>query len=589
MNIEYPYYKYIEKFNKKKILTDIKNFTPIIYTKVPNELVKYNIEKYDNKYFIIKDIFKDRENINNITDLFSESIRVKCKIGNNISPLEYWNKNKKTILQKYKDIYNIREYIYANTKLCNNFRVTVALTILRYFKPKTWLDISAGWGDRLLAAIFSNVKLYVSTDPNLELHQCYNNIISSLVSKNKQKNFIIHKNGFLEAEISQNDFDIVFSSPPFFDLEKYSDFPEDSLKKYDSEKEWCDNFLVKSLMKAYNLLKVGGHIILYMGGSKYVMEQMHMLDKIMKYKGQIYFYETKPRGIFIWEKIEDKCKIITKTNNNKIILSKENPKLNIISISVNNKKINIIDDSILSAGTKMRVSRLFIKKLLNENKKIDTIVYSGNYNGFGAIATAYAAYKLNINAIVYLGSLEHDKNKIYSSRQISTLLALNAKIYLCNNYRDARDLLWKESTEPNTDIKENIYVLPMGLNDDNCVMVNLLAKQIIKASKNTKILNEKNLRIWLISGSGGIAKSISIAFPNAKLFILPYGGNKYKKKLIDWSKINKNINIIKEESNLDNSLINKYYKSVENYDALIFPYVVKYGLDNDYIWNVAAD
>jgi hypothetical protein len=119
-------------------------------------------------------------------------------------------------------------------------------------------------------------------------------------------------------------------------------------------------------------------------------------------------------------------------------------------------------------------------------------------------------------------------------------------------------------------------------------MIKLLSKQIIKASKETKLENENDLRIWLVSGSGGIANSIALAYPKAKLFILPFGGLKYKNKLIEWSKNNENITIIKEEI-LDNSLYNIYYNSVSNYDSLIFPYVVKYGNDNDFIWNVASD
>ena len=46
-------------------------------------------------------------------------------------------------------------------------------------------------------------------------------------------------------------------------------------------------------------------MILYMGGSNYVMEAMHKLDNIMEYKGIIYFYENKPRGIFVWQKKTD--------------------------------------------------------------------------------------------------------------------------------------------------------------------------------------------------------------------------------------------------------------------------------------------
>ena len=310
--LEYPYLHLDYKFDKKKIVEAIKKFKPIVYNEIPDELKKYHIEKYNNSYFIIKDIFNETKNINNITDYFSESVRITCKFGNHLSPKEYWNKYKNNILdktiEKYKilNICNVREIIFEKTKLCNNFRISVALTILDYFKPSSWLDISAGWGDRLIASILCKLKLYVSCDPNLELHPSYNNIITSLVSKNKQKNYIIYKNGFLEAPIVQNNFDIVFSSPPFFDLEKYSNFPEDSIQNYKTEKEWCDNFLIKALIKAYNLLKLNGHIVLYVGGSPYVMLKMHLLDKIMNYKGIIYFYEKNPRAMFVWEKINDK-------------------------------------------------------------------------------------------------------------------------------------------------------------------------------------------------------------------------------------------------------------------------------------------
>lgn len=306
--LDYPYYNKYYDLNKKEVLKNIKNFQPNILKSVHKELIKYSLQKYDNSYFIIKEDFLKNMQINNITDYYSENVRVKCKFGNNISPYEYWNKNKKLIIEKTKkkygivNIHNLREIIYLNTKLCNNFRITVALAVLEYFKPKSWLDISAGWGDRLLSAIFYKINLYVSCDPNLELHKCYDSIIDTFVTKSKKKNFIIYKRGFLESPIEKTDFDIVFSSPPFFTLEKYSEFSENSITKYSNEKDWINYFFIPSLIKAYNHLKDEGHIILYMGGSDYIMNAMHKLDSIMEYKGMIYFYEKKPRGMYVWKK-----------------------------------------------------------------------------------------------------------------------------------------------------------------------------------------------------------------------------------------------------------------------------------------------
>jgi hypothetical protein len=124
-DIEYPYYK-------------------LIY--IPYKLKKYNFIKYNNeRYIIIKDKWKTNFEINNLTDYFSENIRITCKFGNNISPLEYWNKYKKIILNKTNNISQMREIIYSNINLCNNFRISLSLTILNIFKPKKWLDILAGW------------------------------------------------------------------------------------------------------------------------------------------------------------------------------------------------------------------------------------------------------------------------------------------------------------------------------------------------------------------------------------------------------------------------------------------------------------
>jgi hypothetical protein len=314
--LEYPYYNLYYKLNKREILKLIIEYKPKIYDEIPEILYKYKLEKYENKFFIIEENYLNTYIINNLTDYFSEKVRIKCKFAKNISMYEYWNNKKNEIIQKTLNkynkvnIYNLRETIYYNIKGCNNFRITVALTILKYFNVKKWLDISAGWGDRLLSAIFNKVKLYVSADPNLDLHPCYDDIINKFVSPSKRKNFIIYKNGFLEAPIEEMNFDVVFSSPPFFTLEKYSIFKENSVTKHKTEKEWCDNFFAKSLIKSYNHLKKNGHMILYMSGSDYVMKKMFLLNNIMEYKGIIYFYEKDPRAIYVWKKIKDD--IITK-------------------------------------------------------------------------------------------------------------------------------------------------------------------------------------------------------------------------------------------------------------------------------------
>lgn len=223
---------------------------------------------------------------------------------------------------------------------------------------------------------------------------------------------------------------------------------------------------------------------------------------------------------------------------------------------------------------------LFMKKILQKNKQIKTLLYSGSSNGFGAIATAYAAFKLGLKSQVFLNG--HETNT--DTRQINTLLALNAEVNLCPTYAEARDLKYSISDDKNN--LNTHYNVPMGLNDENNIMIDLLSRQLTLASRKTILKNSENTRIWLVAGSGGIAMSIHKAFPSAKLFLLLTGAGSHKRKVIEWAKKTKNISIIKDLE-LKNDVI--YYSSVKNYDDLIVPYVIKYGRNNDFIWNVSSD
>jgi len=298
MNIEYPYYKYFYKLDIKKIKNIVKNFKP----NISNKKI-LNAENYKNTYFIIIDNYKDNYELNTLTDYFTESVRVKCKFGNYISPLEYWNRNKYKLTKITTNLYELRELIFQQTKLCNNFRISVVLTILEKFKCNKYLDISAGWGDRLLGAILHKCKLYCAVDPNEELHTLYQEIINTFVKKDKQKNFILINDGFETAKLPDIKFDLVFSSPPFFLLEKYSKYKNDSTIKFTSEVQWCEKFLLVSLLKAINHLEKNGHLILYIHYSKCIQEIFDKINKIMKYLGIIYFYENKLRGMHVWQKI----------------------------------------------------------------------------------------------------------------------------------------------------------------------------------------------------------------------------------------------------------------------------------------------
>ena len=269
-----------------------------------------DLNKYNNKYFIIMENWLRHYELNRLTDVFTEPVRVKCKFKNNISAFDFWNKNKLKITNESKVIYgnknivSLQETIYNHIHLCNNFKISVCLSILKFFNAKKWLDISCGWGDRLISAILYGVEEYYSTDPNLDLHPYYDKIINKLVGKNNK--FIINNQGFEMLTPLKEHYDIVFSSPPFFDIEIYSKSKDDSYLNYNNEDEWINNFFIPSLIISSDSLMYNGHIVLYMGGSKKVMDVMHnTLTNILKlkYEGIIYFYSGILRKMYVWKKI----------------------------------------------------------------------------------------------------------------------------------------------------------------------------------------------------------------------------------------------------------------------------------------------
>jgi len=286
-----------------------------------------------------------------------------------------------------------------------------------------------------------------------------------------------------------------------------------------------------------------------------------------------------------------------KSNVNKIKrkikqLRNINPQLQIESIDIRNKQINLIQDGVLIAGTKQRVAELFAKRMIQEEKikgnNIHTLIYVGTYNGYGAVATAFAAHRLNLKCIVFLTAVPIGNNDktlaqdIIKSRQINTLLALKTNIILCNSYG-----LCKRKSYKLLDNDSGYYAIPMGINDDRDIMSTMMSEQMRKAMKGTVLQTVKKPRIWLVAGSGGIMMSINKSM-DCILFVYLTGGGRYYERVMEYINNHDNIFIVNRDVQLPKTN-NSYYNTVKNYDDQIIPYVEEFGQDGDFIWNVGSE
>ncbi len=321
--VDFPYFSnYVNRDYILKELQKLKNYNPIF---LKNNPTNRKINKFNGRLVIFREDYNKNKSLYGITDYFSQFCRVRCvnNLKSKDSPYDYFQKNKDKIYQeilsekKSSGMINISyedfsEYLYKNTKQCTNFNTTVVISILKLLKPKRYLDPSAGWGDRLIGAIAYGCE-YTGVDPSNCMNPIYHKIINELVPRNRQNSYNIIKSGFETAVIEPNYYDLVFTSPPFFDFELYENNATQSVEKFNTLEKWLRGFLFPLTEKAYHSLTINGHFGLYISdytGVSFTKEMFKYISenlKGFKYQGDIHYWtpENKKvvRTIFFWKKI----------------------------------------------------------------------------------------------------------------------------------------------------------------------------------------------------------------------------------------------------------------------------------------------
>ncbi len=146
-----------------------------------------------------------------------------------------------------------------NRSRASNFRPTVAKAIYeKYSRPGgRALDFSAGFGGRAFGAIAAG-REYHGIDPE-KCHIDGINGLKALVG-GKTKTWVACAEDILPS-IKDESYELVFSSPPYFNLEKYSPNPFQSYKRYPDFETWVSGFLVPVVLNAYRVLQKGGYFI----------------------------------------------------------------------------------------------------------------------------------------------------------------------------------------------------------------------------------------------------------------------------------------------------------------------------------------
>ena len=154
----------------------------------------------------------------------------------------------------------------------NIFKPSIAMGVYCKYKPQSVLDPTMGWGGRLVGATALNIPKYTGIDLNPELKKPYSEMVKVLEPLTETKIKLIF-NDALKVDYSKIDYDLVLTSPPYYNIEIYK-----GTKKMNKE-EWNTNFYEPLFTKTYKHLKKGGHYCLNVPQEVYENVCLRVLGK----------------------------------------------------------------------------------------------------------------------------------------------------------------------------------------------------------------------------------------------------------------------------------------------------------------------
>jgi len=172
----------------------------------------------------------------------------------------------------------------------------------------TVYDPSSGWGGRILGAMSTDRDLhYVGTDPNPDNIGRYERVAefynthcfqsNPFWGKDKPNTYEVFQDGSEvicdnpKFDKYKNSLDFVFTSPPYFNREQYSQDENQSFKKFSAYEDWRDNFLKPTLTTAYTNLKNDRFLCwniadIKIGEDKYISLEQDSIDIVKSLGGE---------------------------------------------------------------------------------------------------------------------------------------------------------------------------------------------------------------------------------------------------------------------------------------------------------------
>ena len=191
-------------------------------------------------------------------------LKYYAKMGKNITDIRVW-----------KYIFNL--YFSSITI----FRPVMAMEVYCRFPCRiAVLDPTMGWGGRLVGACALDLPKYIGVDANPNLDPLYKKMCAFLQPRSKT-NIQLFFQDALTVDYSKMKYDVVFTSPPYYNIEIYRKEKKD-IEVQKTKEEWNETFYKPLFERTWAAMQSPGYYILNVPQEVYESSCIPILGKSQK-------------------------------------------------------------------------------------------------------------------------------------------------------------------------------------------------------------------------------------------------------------------------------------------------------------------
>jgi hypothetical protein len=167
-----------------------------------------------------------------------------------------------------------------------NFKPMNARAVWEHLCPMIFgrvLDFSSGYGGRMLGAMTSNFRYnYTGIDPNTRTFQGLEALGTLVTESGLGSGFQMNCIPSEEFDPEPGWYDAAFSSPPYFNLETYTDEPTQCMNRYRTLDQWFDGYVSETIHMTHRALAPGGMYAVNIADYKNGKQEYQIVDRWIK-------------------------------------------------------------------------------------------------------------------------------------------------------------------------------------------------------------------------------------------------------------------------------------------------------------------